>query len=370
MLNLTILFLTKIHDIQHSPLTSSFFIKGQNNYNTFSLSHSRFHFFSQSLIKDHFFSSHKNLLVQNSEFCYFLKSPIKIQNNDDTKLKLFEDLVYKNKRFKIKGGILTVVRCLFTKNKAKKGGGLNSEHNLRVNLEDCIFSSNVATFGGGFYIEQVDNANISRILVFNNSADYLGGLFLDGNQENSEPFSHVNNLNATFNTAKEWTGGVRFDHGGGYFKNSVISSNSARVCGGFFDQCWKPSKRYIQFSLFYNNSAKERVGAFCAFHIMHQSQFTNSNFIKNKCDSSSSSIFIESIDSVVEIIDCFFDESSEKSLKMKFEFSKFILKGNNKFFDYKNDESAQNKLQNEINVIFPKTPQIINKKSKKRSENE
>lgn len=368
MLNLTILLLSKVYDFQQSPLASSFFIKGQSNYNSFSLSHSNFNFFAQSFIKDCFLSSHKNVFIHNSKFCHFLNSPINIQNDDNTKIKLFEDLTYKNKRFKIKSGILTVVRCLFTKNQAKKGGGLNSEHNLRVNLTDCTFSSNVATFGGGFYIEQVDEAYISRILLYNNSAEYLGGLFLDGNSESEKPFSYVDNLNATFNSAKEWTGGVRFDHGGGIFKNSVISCNSARVCGGFFDQCWKPSKRFVKFTLFFNNSAKERVGAFCAFHIMHQSRFENSNFIKNRCNSSSISIFIESIDSVIEIVDCFFDEALEKSLKMKFEFSKFVLSGNNTFYD--NQSNNINSLQNKIEIIAPITPRVKNKKSKKESKKE
>lgn len=356
MFNLTILCLSKIYDLQQSPLASTFIIGRQSNYNYFTFSHSNFQFFSQSFIKDYTFSYRKNLFISNSKFFSFLNSPIIVHNDDNKKLKTFEDLTYKNKRFKIKGGILTVFRCLFTKNQAKKGGGLNAEHNLIVNLTDCIFSSNIATFGGGFYIEQADSASISRILVFNNSADYLGGIFLDGNLESATPFSYIDNLNATLNFAKEWTGGVRLDHGGGYFMNSVISSNSAKVCGGFFDQCWKPSKRFVQFTLFFNNSANERVGAFCAFHIMHQSRFENCNFIKNRCDSSSSSIFIESIDSIVEIINCFFDELFEKSLKMKFELSKFILDGNNTFYDNSNDNadsSQKNPNENEIKVIQP-----------------
>lgn len=361
MLNISILFLTKIYDFHHSSLASSFFIKGQNNYNNFSLSNSKFNFFSQSLIKVHSMPIQKRIFVHNSLFQYFLRSPIKVHNKDENKIKLFEDLTYKNKRFKIKGGTLTVIRCIFSNNQAKKGGGLNAEHNLCVNLTDCAFSSNIATFGGGFYIEQADSASLSRILILNNSAEYLGGLFLDGNLESSELFSYVDNLNATFNSAKEWTGGVRFDHGGGFFINSVISFNSARVCGGFFDQSWKPSKRFIQYALFLNNSAADRVGAYCAFHIMHQSKFENCIFVKNECSSSCSSIFIESIDSVVEVVNCFFDESIEKSLKMKFEFSKFILDGNSTF----DINFAIDDVQSKLIIVNPNT-QNMKQKSKKR----
>ena len=99
MFNLTILCLSKIYDLQQSPLASTFIIGRQSNYNYFTFSHSNFQFFSQSFIKDYTFSYRKNLFISNSKFFSFLNSPIIVHNDDNKKLKTFEDLTYKDKRF-------------------------------------------------------------------------------------------------------------------------------------------------------------------------------------------------------------------------------------------------------------------------------
>lgn len=371
MQNLSILFLVRSFDLLHSSLFSPTLLRNEHLFKHFSLSNSRFKYFSQSLILNNIATRNKLISISDSKFEYFLESPIHLHRDEDPKIKLFEDQLFSKKRFRIKGGDLRVHRCIFEKNKAKKGGGLNSEHNVVVNLTDCIFSSNIATFGGGIYIEQTEHAYFSNILIINNSAEYLGGVFLDGVIESPTPFSYFDNVNITHNCADEWTGGIRLDHGGGNFYNSVIDSCSARVCGGFFDQLWKPSIRNVHNSLFINNSAIERTAAYCAFHIMHQSKFSNCAFILNKLHSSSSlirakDIYVESIDSQVVIDNCFFDDVYEKSIAIRFDFSKVVLGNNNTFVNPQSNKVNLSIIQS-FKLIPPQRPNIPSTQKKKQS---
>ena len=87
MINLTILFLSKAYDFQHSSLASSFFVKGQSNYNSFTVSNSNFNFFAQSMIKVYSLSSRKSMFIYNSKFQHFLRSPIEVHGDDENKIK-------------------------------------------------------------------------------------------------------------------------------------------------------------------------------------------------------------------------------------------------------------------------------------------
>ncbi|OHT07102.1 hypothetical protein TRFO_05331 [Tritrichomonas foetus] len=333
-MNFSIFFLSQVYQIHSSPLLSP-----AEGYTTpfdssFSVFSCRFSYHSQSLLKLY---SRTNIFTQNSIFKGFLKSPIVLKSAE----KIFNNEIYSQKRFKIKSGDLKVNQCLFENNNAKKGGGLHSEK-ATVNITNSIFTSNNATFGGGLYIEKSDKAYFSNILIYNNTAEYIGGMFLDGNEENVNHFSQIHFLNASQNSAKEWTGGIRFDHGGGELKNSVIAFNMAETCGGIFDQAWKPSKRYILHSLFINNSAFFRCGSFCAFHIMHQSEFDSCVFSNNYCERNSYSLYIESIDSTITIKNCMFSDEEKKEIEFRFDGSKFLLVEGNKF-SIKNIDNAEYK---------------------------
>ena len=333
MINVTLLFLIQSNIFSHSPS----FTNGQASLKIYD---SRFHNFFQSLIHSNVFPHFE---IYNSKFSYFINSPIIMHCKD----KIYEDLKYNGKRFKIVGDNLIVKNSFFENNHAKRGGGLDSEK-ATVNIKNSVFSSNSAIYGGGVYIMQSDKVNIENTIVYNNTADYIGGAFIDGNSENSNHFLTISELNITHNTANEWTGGIRFDHGGKTVKNSYFNFNKAKECGGMFDNSWKPSNNFFSFVLFSNNSAKSRSGAFCGFHIMHQSIFDYCIFVKNFCTTTSDSIYIESIDSKIEISNCIFEKKKEEEIGMRFEMSNFII-GENVTFSWKNASS------NRHNFISPNT---------------
>ncbi|KAH0794859.1 chlamydia polymorphic membrane protein [Histomonas meleagridis] len=226
------------------------------------------------------------------------------------------------------GGNVVIYGCSFTGcTTTGKGGGIFTDGCNIVNITNSIFQNNSARFGGGAYHTQTDQIFLTRITVIDNQAEFIGGLMLDGT-EKTNFLSHVKYTNITHNKAIEWCGGIRCDHGGGIFENSVIDSNEAKTSAGFFDFAWKPSKRTLKFSIFSNNIADHRSGGFCAFHVIHESSFSYCEFFGNNCKNDPNSIYIESVDSVVSLENCFFQGEKNEEIGIRFDSSEFVLNEN------------------------------------------
>lgn len=259
--------------------------------------------------------------ILDSSFLNVLNSPIHLS----MEAKLFENMRY-SKKLKVSKSDVTVKRCVFERcNTKKKGGGIIAEHCDSIIITDSYFIQNRARYSGAAFFQDTGLIEISRIIVFGNSAGYIGGVYCDGKAENQTPFCSISNSNYSFNHASKWTGALRIDHGGGSVQSCLFHSNTAESCGAFFDFAWEPSQRHIHSSYFLNNSAHARGGAFCAFHILHRSTFESCSFYNNQCDTSASSIHIESTDSEVTIFSCVFDKDKQTELKMRFDGSTFTV---------------------------------------------
>lgn len=288
-----------------------------------------------------FFVSHSfvSFRCSNSRFTSFLDSAIKIRAVQDIiSDKYYRFPVTENKKInnkKINRKEIIIQRCVFEKGKAKKGGGIFCEYCF-VKISDCAIKENKAEFTGGVYLSQSHSINISRTLIFNNTASFVGGTYLDGNNETADLFEMMEETNISNNIAKEWTGGIRLDHGGGIIKNCYIAFNKAGTCGGCLDFAWKPSVRNITDTIFISNKAKERGGAFCGFHIMHLSHFNRCGFYSNHCDLVANSIYIESVDAFITLDQCDFSGEENDELGMRFIGSK--IDQNNVTFSSKTEK--------------------------------
>jgi hypothetical protein len=121
---------------------------------------------------------------------------------------------------------------------------------------------------------------------------------------------------------RRWMDGSRL---GGSVTFCGFYGSSARSVGAFLDFAWKPSKRLLSMSNFFNNSADIRSGGFCAFHIMHLSSFINCSFAMNFCPVAAASIYVESTDSIVELIGCTFQKSRTQEIGIRFHGSEITV---------------------------------------------
>jgi hypothetical protein len=210
---------------------------------------------------------------------------------------------------------LSTLKCQFTKCHSDVGGAIDANL-INTTLIDTVFNANHARVGGAVRILRSRYLYMLRVLVFNNSAQYDGGFALDTEFEGN--FSVVERVNITLNSAAKWTGGMRLDHAGGIMKDSWFDGNTATVCGGFFDFTWEPTRRDTTHCVFKNNSAVSRGGAYCAFHILHRSDFRRCMFVQNYCKLSAYSISVESIGSDCGVWDCYFDGKRDQQVRMRF----------------------------------------------------
>jgi hypothetical protein len=253
--------------------------------------------------------------VSNVNFVHLLDSAISLTATPKT----FTNQHY-TKRFRILGGDLIVSHCRFDScDGNNRGGGSLIETCFNVSFSNCIFAFNSATFAGGLYVVKANYTAVARIAFLHNSAEYVGAFYQDGVGDVEEPTANFSDLNFTANAADEWTGAFRVEHNGGFLRNAIFDGNRAATCGALFDFSWKPAKRLLSDSLFVNNSAKFRGGAFCGFHIMHLSEFRQCGFIRNSCEKTASCIYIESTNAIVDLVACSFDQSESESIAMRFD---------------------------------------------------
>jgi hypothetical protein len=252
---------------------------------------------------------------QKVEFVRLLKPSVVLESE----LKAFTSILYSGKRLRIIQGALKVSECLFEKCSSEMGGAALVDHCLFVNISDCVVKRNRATFGGGMHLSCINYSFFTRLSFVDNRAEYIGGVYLDGVIESPSPFATITFVNFTNCRAVAWTGGLRLDHGGGPMRDCAYGHNAAGTCGALFDFAWKPSTRNLTHVLFVNNTAEARAGAYCAFHIIHQSQFTECVFVRNACTKVANSIYVESVDSVVRVAACLFSGSEADEIGIRFD---------------------------------------------------
>jgi hypothetical protein len=255
-----------------------------------------------------------NYQIRDCHFDHLLQSAITITSDSKT----FAQKRY-TKRFRILGGVLVVDRCTFVNCSGNtRGGGSLIQTCFSITFSDCIFRSNSAVFAGGLYVVKSNTSSFARISFVKCTAEYMGACYHDGVADVSEPTANFSDLNFTSNRADEWTGAFRVEHGSGFVNHCIFYQNEATTCGAVFDYSWKPAKRHLSSTAFVNNSSKFRGGAFCAFHIMHLSEFTLCHFRANFCETAASSIYVESANAILDVIGCSFDDPMDRALGMRF----------------------------------------------------
>lgn len=273
----------------------------------------------RSVLAKHFFSSFlysKNptisLSLSSSSFCHFLASAINVDRGE--KMCHAEDQNGTRLLLTHSCGNVTVARCSFRHCNASNGGGIYS-NNCNVYISDSVFYSNQAEIGGGAHILRCHEFNLTRVLVYNNTASYDGGLVID--IDHKKGYFHIQEANFTKNQAKLWTGALRVDRSGGTTKDCYFDTNSALVCGGYFDFSWNPAVRTLNNCVFKNNTSVARGGAYTAYHIQHRSQFDACWFCFNYCSRDAYSISIENVDSECNVTNCMFSEAENYEIRMK-----------------------------------------------------
>ncbi|OHS94864.1 hypothetical protein TRFO_10781 [Tritrichomonas foetus] len=331
MINLT-LSLISLHYYGNSPflMTSNNF--HQKNYN---ILNSRFSYFFSNILR---FNSRFNYAIKSSEFSHALDTAVIVSNNDQVTSHqlLTSTLIFYD-------GNLFIEHCKFKSCASQNPGGALHANNINLILTCNLFTRNTSPICGAarimscFQVKWLGNAFVR------NKANYNGAFSMDPATEGS--LFKIESTNISYNEAKKWTGGFRIDMTGGEIQNSVIEGNFAKVTGGFFDFSWTPSHRDVNMCIFKNNSAENRAGAVCAFHLMHSSKYYKVIFIQNKCERKPDSISIDSVDTKIVLDESYFDGPKETQIGMKFGYSTFEITKKTKFDQ---SESSIKKIANQI----------------------
>lgn len=255
--------------------------------------------------------------IRESLFENHLKTAVRIQGDGH----VFTLRDFSKKIGNFSQTALVVDRCSFIHCSDYTGGAIMTEI-VAARINHNYFAGNQAVVGGaGHHLRSINLVKVGNTYV-SNFADYDGAFTADSIMDKKNDID-ISDCNLTSNTAKLWSGGARIDCVGGLIIGCIFESNSAKVNGAFFDFSWAPSQRNVTMTIFRNNSAVARGGAFCAFHIQHHSVFDNVIFTKNTCEQGANSISIESIDSEVVLYDVSFDGKQEDELGMRFGESEF-----------------------------------------------
>ncbi len=121
----------------------------------------------------------------------------------------------------------TVKNCIFTSNRAQRGGGMLNDQNSSPTVTNCIFTLNWGEYGGGMYNAYGSNSTVTNCTFDDNDGRWYGGGMLNGYTSNPT----VTNCTFTSN----WG-----DIGGGMFNgqssptvtNCTFSNNYCTSLGG------------------------------------------------------------------------------------------------------------------------------------------
>ena len=260
----------------------------------------------------------KTFKMTSSTFSCFLQTPVYVEGNNF----FLSRRDFHRSTVSYERAVVAMEECTFTLCSDDIGGAVLTD-SCSVRAIRSIFEANQARIGGAcHHIRSFDI--VSKLNCFvDNVADYNGAFAVSFAVD--KDVININTINLSQNKAKKWSGGMRIDNAGGTVSYSLFTSNSAGVCGAFFDFSWRPQRRNVTNAVFYNNSSMERGGAVCAFHILHESSYENVQFQGNRCKFGANSISIESINVRIYLANVSFDGSRDSELGMRFGGSHFII---------------------------------------------
>jgi hypothetical protein len=316
-LNISVATLTVLRSLSPAP-----FLSLPVRHPFLSLTQRRCHFthFFNSVIRT--FSAN-SLFLTDSHFSHILHSAVRTSS----------DYAWSHQEFiqfhaMLNLGKVNILKCTFMMCVSDAGGAISS-HTSDIVIRQTIFKHNHARIGGAVHHLFSKSFSYFGNTFLLNRADYNGAGSLD--VADGVQTSVFETTNLTLNLARLWSGGWRVDRVGGQVTDSVFDSNSGSVNGAFFDFSWKPAHRSITYCVFKNNSAQARGGAFCAFHLQHNSKWEKIAFVANRCAEGPKSISIESVDTTIWLEDVYFDGKEEEELGMRFGESEFVSLENNRF---------------------------------------
>jgi hypothetical protein len=177
------------------------------------------------------------------------------------------------------GGFVSVIDCCFHFCHFGVGGAIDLFGSDAL-IYHCLFLSNFAKTSGAVSIADSHNSTVIGSLFVGNSARRFGAMHCDGHFAGD--FFGLSGDNFTANSAREWIGGLRMQHCGGFVKESVFDSNRAEEYGAFWDFSHRPGVRSMTAIVLVNNSAEGTGAGFTGFHMHFQGQLNASVFARNR----------------------------------------------------------------------------------------
>ena len=253
-------------------------------------------------------SSALGVQMDRCAFRQFLAAPVKMLGNEHEITGTF------NQQFSAKKKNLTMVSCSFA-NCSDKVGGAVQVWKAKLTIRRSTFVRNRAEVAGAVYTRACLNLTLDNLLFLDNEAGYDGALMAEMEAKTN---TTVSSVNLTRNSAKMWVGGMRIDCVGGTVRNCRFDSNSALVCGCFFDWAARSTPRNVWQCIFTNNTCVARGGAYTSCNIGQTLNFDECVFNRNVCERSANSISLENIEAVCTITRCTFSGKKDEEVSMKY----------------------------------------------------
>jgi len=124
------------------------------------------------------------------------------------------------------GSSPTVKNCIFTSNRAQRGGGMLNDQNSNPTVTNCIFTLNWGEYGGGMYNAYGSNSTVTNCTFDDNDGRWSGGGMLNNT---SNPT--VTNCTFTSNWG-DYGGGMSNGLSSPTVTNCTFSNNYCTALGG------------------------------------------------------------------------------------------------------------------------------------------
>jgi hypothetical protein len=215
------------------------------------------------------------------------------------------------------GGFVSVIDCCFHSCHFGVGGAIGLFRS-DAQISHCVFLSNVAKTSGAVSIADSRNSTVIDSLFVGNSARRFGAMHCDGHF--ASDFFGLSGDNFTANSAREWIGGLRMQHCGGFVKESVFDSNHAEEYGAFWDFSHRPGVRSMTAIVVLNNSVERAGAGFTGFHMHFRGELNASVFARNRNGDRSpgTAVMLYSDGQTLTVSQCAFDGPREEVFWVSF----------------------------------------------------
>jgi hypothetical protein len=215
------------------------------------------------------------------------------------------------------GGFVSVIDCCFRCCRFGVGGAIGLFRSDAL-ISRCVFVSNVAKTSGAVSIADSHNSTVIGSLFAGNSARRFGAMHCDGHIAGD--FFGLSGDNFTANSAREWIGGLRMQHCGGFVKDSVFDSNHAQEYAAFWDFSHRPGMRSMTAIVVVNNSADGGGAGFTGFHMHFRGTLNASVFARNRNGDRSpgTAVMLCSDGQTLTVSQCAFDCPRDEAFSVSF----------------------------------------------------